>query len=179
MKKELIYHYTSLLIFFLLITLYKRWFTSPVYLFFWLGGAIGTLLPDLDHLIYTLISRPQELTSQRVKSLLNEKQYLKAIDLLVTTRHERSMPIFHTAFFQILFLIFSFFIISSSGSLFGTGLVLAFSLHLALDQTKDFFELGHINNWFQNLNLKLDHKDSSFYIFIYVLFIFLISFIFN
>jgi hypothetical protein len=171
MKKELINHLLALIIFFALITLLKRWFTSPIYLLFWAGGLIGTFLPDLDHLVYVYISRPNELTSQRVASLFNQKQYASAFDLLNKTRYERTMPIFHTILFQVVFAVVAFFLNSSSASLFGTGLVLAILIHLWLDQVQDFFKFGHINNWINNLTFNFNHKNSSFFIFINSIFI--------
>lgn len=174
MKKEFINHLLALIIFFALVTLLKRWFTSPIYLLFWVGGLIGTFLPDLDHFLYVYIARPNELTSQRVASLISQKQYQNALNLLNQTRYERTMPIFHTILFQFIFALLAFFVTSSSASLLGTGLVLAILIHLWLDQVQDFFKFGNINNWSNNLNLPLNHKSSSFFIFLNTIFIILL-----
>ncbi|HTK03483.1 MAG TPA: hypothetical protein VL401_01815 [Alphaproteobacteria bacterium] len=56
--------------------------------------------------------------------------------------------IFHTIFFQIIFLVLTFWILTSSGSLFGKGLVLSFALHLSVDQLAGLQEeknLGNLN----------------------------------
>lgn len=163
MKKEFLTHLLSTLFFFALITLYRRWFDNPWYLMLWLGGLAGTFLPDVDHLLYTLLTRPQEVTSQRVNHYLSQRQFLPAADLLLRTRHERLKTIFHNAPFQVFFLVFAFFIITSSGSLFGRGLVLAFMLHLLVDQAKDLQTLGSLKHWFEGLAFQLDQTQIAFY----------------
>lgn len=163
MKKEFLTHLFSTLFFFALITLYRRWFDSPWYLMFWLGGLAGTFLPDLDHLIYTLLTRPKEVTSQRVNQYLSQRQFLPAADLLARTRYERVKTIFHNAPFQVFFLVFAFLVITSSASLFGRGLVLAFILHLLVDQAKDLQTRGSFAHWFEGLNLNLDQTKIAFY----------------
>jgi len=178
MKKELLSHYLFLILFFFLITLTKGWYTSPVYLYFWLGGVVGNMLPDLDHLLYIFVSRPSELTSKRISSLISQKEWSSALDLLYKTRRERKMPVFHTIQFQILFAIVAFFVVTSTGSLFGTGLVLSAMLHLAVDQADDFFATSSISNWLVNLDLKLDRKQSSYYLFTYIISLLIISLLF-
>ena len=53
--------------------------------------------------------------------------------------------------------------LSSSGSLFGKGMVLAFGLHLLIDQATDLSEVGNLDNWFKNLPVKLDLVQSKIY----------------
>lgn len=136
MKKEILTHIVFFVSFFLLISLFRRWFGIE-YIVFWLGGIVGTFLPDTDHLIYVYFLRPQELTSQRTARMAGNKNYWGMIKLLFDTREERRKLIFHSAFFQVIFVILSFLVITSSGSLFGRGLVLAFFLHLLVDQFVD------------------------------------------
>jgi len=49
-----------------------------------------------------------------------------------------SRPVFHTLFFQIILIILSFYVISSSGNYFGAGLVMVMNLQLLKDQTAEF-----------------------------------------
>lgn len=108
---------------------------------FWVGGIIGTILPDLDHLIYIYLVRPFELTSVRFQDLIKNKELKRSIELIYETSTERKDLIFHSQFFQILFLIVTFWVVSSSGSFFGKGIALAFALHLSIDQLIDMYEL--------------------------------------
>ena len=133
MRRELFIHFSFWFSFFVLISIFKHYLSLNFWPF-WLGGVIGTFLPDIDHLIYVLFLSPQELTSQRIGFLWNKKEYKRMIELLYETRSERRGLVFHTIFFQLIFLVLTFWILSSSASLFGRGLVLSFALHLSVDQ---------------------------------------------
>lgn len=155
LKKEFFLHFLSFVIFSLLVFLLKRWVSLniPETLGHWpflLGGAIGTYLPDIDHLIYAYFLSPQDLTSQRVNYSLKNQDIGKSVQLLYETRYERTKAIFHTAFFQIIFLILTIFVFTSTASLFGKGLVLGFSVHLLIDELVDFMDTGTFSNWFKS-----------------------------
>lgn len=188
MKKEITIHLTALFVVFVLIAIFKKWLSLDFWPF-WVGGLIGTFLPDVDHLIYVYFLRPHELTSQRTARMFSNKDYWEMVKLLVETRKERNRLIFHSAFFQVIFVVLAFLIITSSGSVFGIGLVLAFYLHLLTDQfidlvviskesprvrmdnrlKKDFLpeEWGEdpnpLENWFKGLKLNLSKEKAVFY----------------
>lgn len=163
MKKELALHFVSTLVLLVLIVLFKRWFNFS----YWpllAGGLLGTFLPDIDHLIYVYFLAPQELTSQRVNSLVEKRDIGRSVALLYETRTERKNLIFHSFYFQIIFLILTFFVISSSGSIFGRGLVGAFFLHLIVDQVVDLRDTGSLDNWFSQAGFSLTSERSNQYI---------------
>ena len=137
MKRELALHFGVFVLFAILVILFKRWFDISYWPFL-VGGILGTLLPDIDHLIYVYFLSPQDLTSQRVSYLLNKRDVGRSLSLLYETRSERKGLIFHSTVFQIIFWVLTFLVVTSSGSIFGWGIVLAFSLHLILDQWIDF-----------------------------------------
>ena len=130
---------------------------------FVLGGLFGIILPDVDHILYVYFIKPQDLSSQRVNYLVNKKELIRGVELLYETRNERKGLIFHSILFQLIFLVLTFWIVSSSGSFFGMGLTLSFALHLSVDQLIDITELGNLDNWFSNLPFKLDLKQSKIY----------------
>ena len=139
MKKEVVNHFLFFFSFFLLITLLKQYFSLSYWLF-WVGGLAGTILPDVDHLLYIYVFKPIELTSQRVASYFKNKQYKEGIKLLYDTRLERRDLIFHNFTFLLIFAVVTFWVVSSSGSFFGRGLVLGFWLHLCVDHLKKYLE---------------------------------------
>src|SRR3972149_5306906 len=163
MKKDLLIHFVYMIALFVLISLYKDWIRLPS-LPFWFGGILGTLLPDIDHLIYIYVLKPSEATSQKVTDMLSKKQVFKSWDLLATTRGERKELIFHSGYFQLIFIIFALLIVTSSGSLLGRGLVLAFMLHLLIDQIIDLMESGNFDAWFEKLPFSLDFKQKRWYL---------------
>ncbi len=162
MRRELFLHFAFWLSFFIFITLIHQYFNLGYWLF-WVGGLIGIFLPDIDHFIYAYFVKPQDLTSQRIGYLIDKRNIQRSIELMYETRSERKGLIFHTILFQMIFLVLTFWMMSSSGSLFGRGLVLSFALHLAVDQLIDLTEIGNLNNWFKDLPFVLDVDKSKTY----------------
>lgn len=164
MRRELFIHYSFWFSFFVFIALLKHYFVLAAWPF-WLGGIFGTLLPDLDHIIYFYFVSPMELTSQRFDFLAHKKAVGRMARLLYETRKERNGLIFHTLFFQAIFLILTFWMLTSSQSLFGRGMVLAFAMHLSIDQIIDITEEGSLKNWMNYLPFNLDeHKERVYWV---------------
>lgn len=162
MRRELFIHFSFWLSFFIFIALIKRYLALP-YWGFWVGGLIGIVLPDVDHLIYIYFVKPQELTSQRVNFYLGNHEFKKSLGVLYDTRSERGGLIFHSVFFQIIFFVLTFLMLTSSSSFFGRGLVLSFSLHLVVDQIIDLMELSSFDNWMRYSPIKLDYEKAKIY----------------
>ena len=149
MRREIFVHLAFLISFFLLISVFRGWL-SLSYWPFWLGGLVGTFLPDVDHFIYVYFLKPQEHTSQRTSYMMQKRDVRGAVSLLSDTHKDRETLVLHTVLFQLIFLILTFLVVTSSGSMFGRGLVLSFSLHFLVDQAKDFRE-GNWNRWLHQL----------------------------
>jgi len=162
MKREIFIHLSFLFSFLILASLLKGWLNLS-YWPFWLSGVIGTILPDLDHLIYIFFLRPQELTSQRVSYMICKRDFLGSMNLLAETRSDRTRLIFHTVIFQLLFLILTFFVLTSSNSVMGKGVVLAFCLHLLVDEAVDLTEMGSLANWLRNFPLEIKERGQKYY----------------
>lgn len=163
MRRELFIHFCFWFSAFVLISLLRHFLTLGSWPF-WIGGLVGIILPDLDHVIYVYFIKPQDLTSQRINYLIDKKEFVRSVELLYETRNERKGLIFHTIFFQLIFLVLTFWVLTSSGSLFGWGLTLSFAIHLSVDQIIDIMELKNLENWFNYLPFKLDIKQSQIYV---------------
>lgn len=156
LKRELSTHYSVAAIWLVLVTLlrwltrgYPAWSPLVTIVSFWLGGLIGTFFLDIDHLIYTFVIYPQELTSLRVKRLLSQHKIKETLILLADTHEERNKLSFHNALFQPIFFVFCFWILTSTNSWFGKGLVMAIALHLLKDEI-ELLVLGreeHLRSW--------------------------------
>jgi hypothetical protein len=94
--------------------------------------------------------------------MMGKKNLSRSLRLLIETRSERTKLIFHSGLFQLIFVILAFFVITSSGSLFSRGIVLAFSLHLLVDQVVDLVETGNMNNWTGGY-VELSNKQAKIY----------------
>lgn len=163
MKREFFIHFSFWFSFFVFLTIVKGLFNFS-YWEFWLGGVLGLILPDIDHLVYVFFLQPQELTSQRITFLLNKHEIKRTLELLYETRSERKSLIFHTILLQLIFLVLTFWITTSSISLFGKGLVLSFSIHLLADQAMDINDLKNFDNWTGNLPIKINFQKSQIYL---------------
>lgn len=172
MKKRNIIHFSFLVSLLVLTSIFKGSFTLSSWPL-WAGGILGTILPEVDHLLYIFLLRPYELSSQRAVSMIMKGDFFEALKFLLETRGERTNLICHTAIFQVIFLILTFWVITSSGSLFGKGLVLAFSLHLLVDQAIDLSEPRGIGSWFLNLQLTFTRDQLKIY-WILILVVFLL-----
>jgi hypothetical protein len=162
MRRELFIHFSFWFGFFVLISLIKHYFSLDFWPF-WLGGILGTLLPDVDHVIYFYFINPQEFTSKKFDFLARKKDFGRMATLLYETRTERKGLIFHTVYFQVIFLILTFLLLTSSSSLFGRGLALAFALHLSVDELIDLVELKSFDNWLRFFKVELDLRKSEIY----------------
>lgn len=162
MKRELFIHFSFWFAFFVLLAILRRYF-ALIYWPFWLGGLLGIVLPDVDHLIYVYFVKPTDLSSQRINYLVNKNEVVRGVQILYETRGERKNLIFHTIFFQAIFFVLTFWVLSSSASVFGKGLVLSFAMHLSVDQLIDLNDIGSLENWFNFLPFKFDLKQSKNY----------------
>src|SRR4030042_2557062 len=162
MKKVLATHLVFTVAFFILFNVYRDWL-NLAFMPFWLGALLGTLLPYTDYLIYVYLLKPKEPISQEAATLISQKKIVKAWDVLISNFSDRKGLLIHNASFQTLFLVFSVWMVTS-GSLLGTGLVLAFILHLILDQVMDLVELGNIDNWFVGFPINLDKEQKRWFL---------------
>lgn len=162
MRRELFIHFAFFISFFIFISLIKH-YVSLDFWPFWLGGVFGTILPDLDHVIYFYFISPSDLTSKRFDFLAHKKEIGRMTTLLYETRGERKGLIFHTVFFQVIFLILTFWLLTSSSSLFGRGMVLAFALHLSIDQLMDLVDMKSFDNWLRFFPVDLDYQKAQIY----------------
>ncbi len=175
MRREVFLHIAFLVTFFILVSLFRGWFDVS-YWPFWLGGIIGTFLPDVDHLVYVYFLRPHELTPQRANQMLGERRFGEAAKFLAQTKGERETLVFHTILFQIIFLILTFLVVTSSGSLFGTGLVLSFSLHFLVDQMMDL-KAETWKRWFHMTPLDFDKTQFRSYWWVVLILVCLFGFL--
>lgn len=176
-KKELFIHLLASFVFFLPFVLLHRLGGMNLVLFV-TGILIGVFLPDIDHLIYTLFLKPKEITSQRIYTKISGRNFLSAVSLLFTTRDERKNLIFHNMFFQCLFVVFAFLIVSSNSSLLGRGLVVSFLLSLVVDQCVDLYTKVPLTRWIRGLPVTLTFQQFYLYVTVQALLICVLGYLF-
>lgn len=150
MKQELRQHLTPVVIFFLFIS--AVWLFNHVdypeffYLFF--GLVTGSFILDLDHFLYWLVYQPQLEESQLAKSALKKKDWKTIIKLLEITHQKHTSLVFHHYFFQVTLVLLSFFVFTSSQSVFAMSFLLSLHLHLLVDEFADLsHNPAHLQSW--------------------------------
>lgn len=122
-------------------------------IFFGIGIFLGNALLGLDSILYCYLKAPHEFTSQRVRRLFTQRQFREGFSLLSETQMERSRMIFHSVLFQVILLIVAFFVLTSTSSLLGKGLVLGILLHSLIDQWAELKKKGQLGSWFWQFKL--------------------------
>lgn len=159
-QNELASHLFVFLVYFFLLSLLR--FKLDGYLvWLWVGGLIGTYLLDVDHIIYWFWTHPEKEDSikalgitRRIRGIggIREiREIMKELYQLLKENHQSHNRLtFHTITFQIILLVLTVYVLSSSGSYFGAGLVLAMNLHLLKDIWQDYFIKGKegLAEWF-------------------------------
>lgn len=162
MRKEVITHLSFLIAYFLFITIFRNWF-DLFYLAFWIGGLGGILLPHIDYLLYVYVLKPKGSVTS-VLDQAAESNLAGSLRNMTGPSRQRMQPTIHNAQFQAIFLLFALFVVTSSGSLLGRGIVLGFLLHLLLDQIVDWVETKNVDDWFKNFPIALDQQQKKWWI---------------
>lgn len=164
MRKRIVNHLKITVIFLLLLSLYRLKIDFSL-IFLWLGGLVGALILDLDYLFQVFLVQPDLPLSKEAKTLWQEKKYQEILKLVYAKTDEITKYTFHTLFFQAIFFLFSFFVMTSTASHFGQALVLCASLHLLTEQIADIREKGMLSDyWFARLNVYLPKDRQKLYV---------------
>lgn len=163
----------SLLIIFLVVSLAWTLAGVPIFHLLWLflGLLIGFIFLNSDHFIYWFFLKPNLDESRQIQTLFREKKYSLILTSIKTAQQTHSNLIFHHFFFQFILAIVSFFVFSSSGSVFTMSFILALNLHLLSDEFHDLkYNPKHLQNWlFARESKQLPLKNLKHYLLLYSL----------
>lgn len=174
MKKEATSHFLLTFVYFLLVSLFNLRLGFGLF-FLWLGALMGTFLLDLDHFLLGLDQDNKSYWAERFRFLWKKKEYKRAVFLLGETHLEHRELVFHSVLFQPVLLLLAFFVLTSTGSLFGSGLVMSMNLHLLKDQWQCFLEEGKLDWLFWQIKRKVDQGGQKIYLFTVTFFFLLLS----
>jgi len=131
-----------------------HWYLRLDLFLLWTGVFLGTLIWQTDHLFYIWLKAPHEYTSLRFIRYLQNRKFREAFQLLVETKDERPRTLFCSVLFQGFLFLVAFFVLTSSGSVLGKGLVLGLILQPFVLQGRQFLQKGEISSWFWQLKTK-------------------------
>lgn len=181
MKSELKQHLLPLIIIFVFTTV--TWIFNKThllnYLYLILGLGLGSYLLDIDHLLYWLYLKPNLEESRLAQSAWKKGDWKSLIKLLKVTEHLHLNLIFHHYFFQVIFTIFSFFIFTSTNSIFTKSLLLAVNIHLLVDEIYSYIANPRtLQQWlFARESKQFAVSSLKYYIWFFVMICFLLTLI--
>jgi len=143
-------HFLPLIIVFLVIStiwlIYRVSVFQFIYLFF--GLLWGSFFLDLDHIIYWLYLNPNIEESRLAQIALKKYDINSVIKLLESTRKDHVNLIFHHFFFQVVLVLISAFVFTSTGNVFAMAFLLALNIHLLVDESEDYrHDPHHLQDW--------------------------------
>jgi|GEM_PF-1316851 len=164
-------------IFFLLLSFLKWGISFPLgTLLFVLGGIFGYILLEIDQFLYVFYTRPEEINSVTAIQLFKNRRYKEMVFFVLSHRDERKQLILHSAIMAPVLFLLSVFIITSSGSIFGMGLVLGIFLRYILDLGFLYKQGSFIlkEKFFWQVKGEIDDKNQKIYLLL-ILFGFIFS----
>lgn len=101
----------------------------------------------VERLLYVYYSRPHEQLSEQVKQLMRIRRYWDGLRLLHARRAEQSRLIVRSVVFMAVWVPMAIFVITSTGSMLASGLVMSIGLHLLYDVLLDIGNVGRLKSW--------------------------------
>ncbi len=153
-------------------------FLTTSQLFSWFlfcfGALLGTMILDLDQVFYVLLIYPEE----RAKELWKQRKIKALLEYLAETHWERERLIFHNVLFQIFWLIFCFWVLTSTANSLGKGLVMGIGLHLLKDEI-EFLVYGQkkelLKRLFWPIKREISFREQKLFVILMTIFFFALS----
>lgn len=133
------------------------------FLLFWLGLAAGAFILYFEPFISAYLS-PTTPLSQEARQILKAGK-LKEVFNFALSHQEQEQPILHSALFQAALTVLCFYVITSTTTLFGSGLVLGMALHLISEEIavrRDHQRLNRMLFW--NIKRPVSENEQRIYL---------------
>ena len=162
MGKKCLKNLAPSIILFLIVAVFR--FKYPLWLlFFGLGGVLGTFIFELEGLIYCVLLEPEEQISKDVSVLLANKKIKEAFGVIEARKFEIKSRVFHTFLFQVIFVILTLYVLTSTASATASGVCLFAYLYLLKDQAEDLSR-GSLVGWGGFFGLVVPERFQSYWV---------------
>lgn len=181
MKHKFTIYLIPTVIIFLIISIFWVIFnvTNIELLYLAIGLIIGMIIIDSDHFIFWFFLKPKNEESKLVKLAIKDKN-IKSVAKIVQSSHRvHHNLVFHHYFFQVILVLFSLFILTSTQNTIISALILGLNLHLVIDEIIDYkYDPKTLQKWlFAREAKQLPVYFLNRYITIFVVFILLFTFL--
>jgi len=97
------------------------------------GVFIGFWLLSIDWILHIFFVQPEAEFSKAVKEKWGQRKWRQAIAVFITTRQLQQKLITRSILFLVAYVVLALYVLTSTGSIFGSGIVLGIGLHFCLD----------------------------------------------
>lgn len=164
LKKEIFSFLLAVLIYAGLVTLLGGHFYFG-FMLFWVGGIVGILLLYFDPLVSAYLTSTEAPFSQELKQMIGQKRFEEALKETFVQHQAQEQPLLHSALFQVALTLLAFYVVTSSGSLFGSGLVMGMVLHLVKEEVGESKNPERLNRMlFWNIHREITAKEQKIYL---------------
>lgn len=162
-NKVLLHQYVLFGIFGLLLvrTILVSGFYLGLGLLWWLlGGILGFLFVFIDSFVFDLLSHPNTVWSDKIKSFFDKRSIVKNLELLLEENQEQRMQIMRSVLFLFAWFVLGLLTMTSIANDFSRGFILGIGTHLVFDFVYDyFFDPRRYEKWFWQIKRELSHEE--------------------
>jgi len=180
-KHEFRYHLFGSIILFVIISIFLVIFnvSSLRLLSLALCLFLGSFFLDIDHLIFWFFLKPNLEESRLARLAIQKKDFQAVYRLLKASHRTHQNLIFHHYFFQVILVLFTVFILTSTNNFIIASFLVALNLHLIIDEVIDYiYDPKILQKWlFAREANQLPIKFLNRYIFIFVIFFIIFLFL--
>lgn len=144
----------------------NRAFVFNISLLWWLLGAmIGFLFVFLDRFIYSVISKPNETLSLRMKELFGQTKFVEGVRLLLVEGYDQKELVMRSAMFLVVWILLAFFTATSVLNFFARGFMLGVGTHLVFDLVYDYVkDRERLDLWFWHIKRTLEPEEKRAFV---------------
>lgn len=124
-----------------------RWSWDWSLVLFAIGGLLGLGFVYVDRLIQVFLVKPHEHLSEHVRHMVRDKRIMDAIRLLRDRGHEQQKLTVRSIFFMGAWVPVALFVLTSTGNMLATGLVMGIGLHMLYEVWMDWADLDRLRHW--------------------------------
>jgi hypothetical protein len=147
-----------------------------LFLQFVIGVGLGFLLFLLDRFLHVFFIQPESEFSQLVRGHWQQRKIKKIFHTFLTGRDQQNELITRSIFFLIVYVGLALYVMTSTGSVLGMGMILGIGLHFCLDfwsYRQNHEKFNH--HFFWQMKRKLEEKEITYLVIIFSLFFLLLS----
>lgn len=140
--------------------LFFFWLRFPFpYLLFLIGGAIGFFFIYIDRFVQLVVE--QQLKARRITS----SQITHFADQAL--REDRIKPVLHSLYFILVFILLALYVITSTGSFLGTGVVAGIALYYVSDLWTRYSDHDYIKkNYLSEVKKEFSKTEIRYFLYV-------------